>query len=43
MSKLIPELTKNFNFTLGMPADNWKTVNYWFVKPEKFPVQVQQR
>jgi len=43
MSKLIPEMVKGFDFDLCMAADDWKTVNYWFVKPEKFPVMVQER
>jgi hypothetical protein len=42
MSKLIPEIVKSFDFNLGMRADDWKTVNYWFVKPERFPVTVQE-
>lgn len=42
MSKLIPEIVKRFDFKLGMSAHDWKTVNYWFVKPERFPIVVQE-
>ena len=42
MSKLIPELVMNFDMTLQMPPEDWKTVNYWFVKPERFPVQIRK-
>lgn len=42
MSKLLPEIVKTFEFILGMPKDQWRTINYWFVKPEKFPVTVSR-
>ncbi|KAF1841205.1 cytochrome P450 CYP5080B3 [Cucurbitaria berberidis CBS 394.84] len=42
MSKLIPEIVKNFDLTLGMQKEQWKTINYWFVKPEKLPVAVNR-
>ena len=42
MSKLIPEIVKLFNLKLGMSADDWKTINYWFVKPERFPIVVHE-
>lgn len=42
MSKLVPEIVKSFEFRLEMPKDQWKTINYWFVKPERFPVTVQR-
>jgi len=41
MTKLIPELAKSFDFILGMPEDQWNTINYWFVRPERFPVTVK--
>jgi hypothetical protein len=41
MSKLIPEIVKNFDLVLEMPKEQWKTVNYWFVKPERLPVTVK--
>lgn len=41
MSKLIPEVVANFDMALMIPKEQWKTVNYWFVKPESFPVQVK--
>jgi cytochrome P450 len=43
MSKLVPEIVKSFDLKLGMPKEEWKTINYWFVKPEKFPVTVECR
>lgn len=36
----MPAIVSAFDFTLEMPAHEWKTINYWFVKPEKFPVRV---
>ncbi|KAH7072636.1 cytochrome protein [Paraphoma chrysanthemicola] len=42
MNKLVPEIVKRFDLTLGMSKDDWKTINYWFVKPEKLPVTVSQ-
>jgi len=43
MSKLIPELLKMFDFTLAMPKEEWKSKNYWFVKPEKLPCTISRR
>ncbi|KAJ4984443.1 Pisatin demethylase 18 [Stagonosporopsis vannaccii] len=42
MSKLIPEMAKSFDFALAMSKDEWKTINYWFVKPERLPVTIQK-
>lgn len=43
MCKLVPEIVKSFDLNLDMPKETWNTINYWFVKPEKFPVTVSQR
>ena len=43
MSKLVPEMVKSFDMRLGMPKEGWKTINYWFVKPERLPVTVSCR
>jgi hypothetical protein len=43
MSKLVPEIVKKFELELAMPKEAWKTVNYWFVKPEKLPVTIRCR
>jgi len=43
MSKLVPEIVKKFDLKLEMPKENWKTINYWFVKPEKLPVTLIAR
>ncbi|KAJ5983199.1 hypothetical protein N7481_005298 [Penicillium waksmanii] len=41
MSKLIPRLVRDYDFT-PLRSD-WKTENYWFVKPMDFDVHVQKR
>jgi cytochrome P450 len=49
ISKLIPMLVRDFDFTLdshlqtGEQACEWKTTNYWFVKPRDFQVKVAVR
>lgn len=47
MSKLIPALIRDFDFTLAdhlQAADQeWKTTNYWFIKPRDFQVKVTAR
>ncbi|KAL6792217.1 cytochrome P450 [Trichoderma sp. SZMC 28013] len=43
MSKLIPLLIKNFDFELQDRQRDWKTTNYWFVKPNNFDVAVRAR
>ncbi|KPI43279.1 Pisatin demethylase [Cyphellophora attinorum] len=42
MSKLIPGVVANFNYTMTMPKEQWKGNNFWFVKPEKLSVQVSK-
>ncbi|KAB8224028.1 cytochrome P450 [Aspergillus novoparasiticus] len=41
MSKLIPRLIRDFDFTTG--SQKWSTENYWFVKPTDFVVKVRRR
>jgi hypothetical protein len=43
MSKLVPQLVRNFDFELIQPSRKWDTVNYWFVKPIDFKVKVVAR
>jgi hypothetical protein len=43
MSKLIPLLIRNFDFELQDKEREWKTTNYWFVKPNNFNVTVRAR
>jgi hypothetical protein len=47
MSKLIPMLVRDFDFTLAshlQAADQeWQTTNYWFVKPRDFIAKVAVR
>ncbi|KAH7346983.1 cytochrome P450 [Pyrenochaeta sp. MPI-SDFR-AT-0127] len=42
ISKLVPEIVKNFDLKLAMPEEQWRATNYWFVKPEKLPVIVSK-
>jgi cytochrome P450 len=41
MSKLIPRLVRHFDFELEHPGQEWKTENFWFVKPTNFNVRVK--
>ncbi|OGE57019.1 hypothetical protein PENARI_c002G09354 [Penicillium arizonense] len=41
MSKLIPQLVQEFDFT--PLRKTWRTENFWFVKPVDFEVRVQRR
>ncbi|CAA9967121.1 CypX Cytochrome P450 [Pyrenophora teres f. maculata] len=45
MSKLVPTLIRDFDFTLDsqLQAAEWKTRTYWFVKPKGFRVKVAVR
>lgn len=45
MSKLIPRIVRDFDFTLKLEggAREWDTSNYWFVKPVGFKVGVKVR
>ncbi|KAI0571419.1 CypX Cytochrome P450 [Pyrenophora tritici-repentis] len=45
MSKLVPALIRDFDFTLDsqLQEGEWKTVDYWFVKPKGFKVKVALR
>ena len=43
MSKLIPRLVRDFEFTLTNPEREWDTENFWFVKPMDFHVTVKRR
>jgi hypothetical protein len=43
MSKLIPKIVREFDFELENPDKEWKTTNYWFVKPHDFRVHVKVR
>lgn len=43
MSKLIPRLVRDFEFTLENPDQEWDTENFWFVKPADFNVRVTRR
>ena len=43
MSKLIPQLVRQFDFELAHPERPWKTENNWFVKPIDFEVKVSLR
>ena len=43
ISKLIPQLVRDFDFELVEPEKKWETRNAWFVKPINFRVRVKQR
>ncbi|KAL5585651.1 hypothetical protein FOVSG1_013343 [Fusarium oxysporum f. sp. vasinfectum] len=45
MCKLIPAMIRDFEFTLqdSLLENEWKTENYWFVKPLNFQVWVKPR
>ncbi|KAF9761172.1 hypothetical protein IL306_003931 [Fusarium sp. DS 682] len=45
MCKLIPALVRDFEFALddNLLQNEWKTLNYWFVKPLDFQVWVKPR
>lgn len=42
MYKLIPRLVRDFDFELERKGE-WKSENYWFVKPTDFNVKVRRR
>ncbi|PMD27973.1 hypothetical protein NA56DRAFT_696994 [Hyaloscypha hepaticicola] len=43
MTKLIPQLVRNFDFELEEPDKEWKTVNVWFVKQTNFNCRIKLR
>ncbi|KAI1453407.1 cytochrome P450 [Annulohypoxylon moriforme] len=45
ISKLIPRLVRDYDFELSgdVEKNDWKTDNYWFVKPKNFMVRVVAR
>lgn len=45
MSKLIPRLVRDWDFQLdsSLHAKEWRTLNYWFVKPMDFKVGIKRR
>jgi cytochrome P450 len=43
MTKLIPQLVRNFDFELEKPDQVWETVNVWFVKQKNFNGRVKLR
>lgn len=43
MSKLIPRLVRDFDFSFAGGSDTWHTHNSWFVKQSGFDVKVQKR
>jgi cytochrome P450 len=47
MSKLVPRLVKDFDFTLcddiSEPGHQWNTKNYFFLKPTNFRVSVRAK
>jgi cytochrome P450 len=43
MTKLIPQLVRNFDFDLAEPGADWETVNVWFVKQTNFNCKIKLR
>jgi hypothetical protein len=43
ISKLVPQLVRQFEFEIESPEKPWKTANYWFVKQTDFNVRVKAR
>jgi cytochrome P450 len=43
MTKLIPQLVRNFDFELEEPDKEWDTLNVWFVKQTNFKGKVKLR
>jgi cytochrome P450 len=43
MSKLIPQIVRDFDFELKDPHRPWSTENNWFITPTNFRVQVKIR
>ncbi|CAG9939596.1 unnamed protein product [Clonostachys rosea f. rosea IK726] len=45
MSKLIPRLVRDWDFQLdtSLHSKEWRTLNYWFVKPLDFKVGIKRR
>lgn len=43
MTKLIPQVVRNYDFELKYTDREWEIRNYWFVKPADFYVRVKAR
>ncbi|KAL6704159.1 hypothetical protein ACN47E_008719 [Coniothyrium glycines] len=43
ISKLLPQIVRNFDFELEHPEGEWKVQNCWFIKPVNFRVFVKKR
>jgi cytochrome P450 len=43
MTKLVPQIVRNFDFEIKHTDREWTVRNYWFVKPTDFYVRVKSR
>ncbi|KFY74560.1 hypothetical protein V499_05422 [Pseudogymnoascus sp. VKM F-103] len=43
MSKLVPQLIREFDVELEHPGEKWQKINRWFVKQEKFGCSIKRR
>lgn len=43
MSKLLPQIIRNYDFELESPTRPWHTANFWFVKPTDFNLIIKKR
>lgn len=43
MSKIIPQLMREYTITMAEPNQEWKTENYWFVKQTGLECRILRR
>lgn len=43
MSKLVPQLIRNFDISLERPNQTWEVKNRWFVKQKQYFCRIQPR
>ncbi|CAG8909742.1 unnamed protein product [Penicillium egyptiacum] len=43
MSKLVPQLIRNFDISLENSHQTWRTTNRWFVKQSQYPCKLERR
>lgn len=43
MTKVVPQIVRNFDLEMQNPEREWKTYNMWFVKQQDFYVRLRPR
>lgn len=43
MSKLVPQLIREFDIDLEQPGEKWQTVNTWFVKQKNIGCRIKRK